>query len=112
MSMIIYGLKGIELKSKTKDTQTGNISFSYQEYSKLLIDAKLAGFTNIKDYLLSLHNNLNPKKNIRKQEPSPRLKTIHKTDLGKIICGDSLKWMAKAENKKSGKKFRGNNSCV
>ncbi|EAV47469.1 DNA methylase N-4/N-6 [Methylophilales bacterium HTCC2181] len=99
--MIIYGLKGIELKSKTKDTQTGNISFSNQEYSKLLIDAKIAGFTNIKDYLLSLHNNLNPKKTIRKQEPSPRLKTIHKTDLGKIICGDSLKWMAKAENKKS-----------
>ena len=101
MSMMVCGLKGRQLSSKTKNLQTKDISFSKKEYINLLAAAEKLGFKSIKDYLLFLGQGENLKQNKKEKISSPRLKTTFKTDLGKIVCGDSLKWMSKPENQKS-----------
>jgi len=102
MNMINYGLKEIVLKFNLKNLFENNkVSFSKTEYSKLLATAEKAGFIKIKDYLLSLHQKVNPKRTNKKQVSPTRLKTIYKTDLGRIISGDSLKWMTNPKNKNS-----------
>lgn len=102
MNMINYGLKGIVLKFNPINLFKNNkLSFSKKEYSTLLATAKKAGFTKVKDYLLFLHKKESPKKAIKKQVSPTRLKTIYKTDLGRIISGDSLKWMTNPKNKNS-----------
>lgn len=85
-------------------TQKNSIALSKAYLAKLEKQAIRNGFDSIENYVKSLVkkdiSRTKPKVTFKKR-PLKRLKTIHKTSKGQILCGDSLDWLHHPKNAKS-----------